>query len=221
MSEKTKNVLLGVLIVGLVSMTVAYAALSQTLNINGSAKVQAKGTSWNVHFTSEDGDHDPIETVGYAKTTTQGATLTLTNTDVTAPDVTLIAPGDKVSFYFDVVNEGEINAKLNSLPNNVSASGVLSGYTVAYADASASDAVLQALTSDIVVKLTYADGTAIGSTDTLKGTLHQPATDRRKDLVLTIEYVKSESEQELPSKEVTISGISSHLIYVQDTASSN
>ena len=39
MKERTKNILIAVLIVGLVSMTVAYAALTQGLNINASAKV--------------------------------------------------------------------------------------------------------------------------------------------------------------------------------------
>ena len=50
MKERTKNILIAVLIVGLVSMTVAYAALTQVLNINASAKVLSKSTTWNVRF---------------------------------------------------------------------------------------------------------------------------------------------------------------------------
>ena len=41
MSNKNKNILLGVLIVGIISMTVAFAALSTRLNINGTAKVSS------------------------------------------------------------------------------------------------------------------------------------------------------------------------------------
>ena len=50
MNEKTKNILLGVLIVGIISMTVAYASLTQNLRINSSVKVQENSTSWNIHF---------------------------------------------------------------------------------------------------------------------------------------------------------------------------
>ena len=50
MSDKTRNLLIGLLTVGIIAMTVAYAALSQTLNISGSAQVQGKSDSWNIHF---------------------------------------------------------------------------------------------------------------------------------------------------------------------------
>lgn len=57
MSNKTKNILLGVLIVGVISMTIAFAALSTRLNINGEANVSA--TSWNVHFQEWSLDTNP------------------------------------------------------------------------------------------------------------------------------------------------------------------
>ena len=76
MSEKSKNILLGVLVVGLVSMTVAYAALTQTLNINGSAKVQNVNSSWRVRFKALTSG-DPITTTQYA-TVADGAALSFT-----------------------------------------------------------------------------------------------------------------------------------------------
>ena len=45
--NKNKNILLGVLIVGIISMTVAFAALSTRLNINGTANIL---NSWCVGF---------------------------------------------------------------------------------------------------------------------------------------------------------------------------
>lgn len=222
MSEKTKNVLLGVLIVGLVSMTVAYAALSQTLTINGSAKVQQASTSWNVHFTTEDDNSkEAIEYLGYATLTNSSDSLNVQATTVTAPDVTLKAPGDKVSFYFDVINDGQINAVLSGLPTNVTSTGILSGYTVEYAEANTdTDAatVLSDLRGDLEVKLTYADGTAIAANDALYGTLSSN-TPARRDLVLTIEYKKDDNRvQKLPTKPVNITGITSTLTYVQANA---
>ena len=48
MDNKKKNILLGVLIAGVVSMTVAFAALATNLKINGTTNIAA--TRWNVHF---------------------------------------------------------------------------------------------------------------------------------------------------------------------------
>ena len=48
MNNKIQNIVLGVLAVGLIGITIAYASLSQNLTINGTAKVAA--ATWDVHF---------------------------------------------------------------------------------------------------------------------------------------------------------------------------
>ena len=50
MDNRKKNILLGLLIVGIISMTIAFAALTTRLSLNGTANVAA--TSWNIHFDS-------------------------------------------------------------------------------------------------------------------------------------------------------------------------
>ena len=104
MSEKSKNILLGVLIVGLVAMTVAYAALSTSLNISGTANVAA--TSWNVRIK------------GWALDASSTATATSTGTTSDSNNVTKISnftatlnkPGDFVKYNFKIENAGTINA---------------------------------------------------------------------------------------------------------------
>ena len=49
-NERTRNIILIVLAVCLIGITVAYATLSQNLNISGVANVDK--TSWNIHFTN-------------------------------------------------------------------------------------------------------------------------------------------------------------------------
>ena len=49
-NERTRNIILIVLAVCLIGITVAYAILSQNLNIRGVANVNK--TSWNIHFTN-------------------------------------------------------------------------------------------------------------------------------------------------------------------------
>ncbi len=114
MQEKTKNVLLAVLIVGLVSMTVAYAALSTTLTIKSSATIAA--SKWDIEFEN-------LQNVTVA-TGTGGATNTAeivtpavidNETKITIKDLSVKfkQPGDTVRYTFDVVNKGDIDAKLN------------------------------------------------------------------------------------------------------------
>ena len=112
MQNKTKNVLLAVLIVGLVSMTVAYAALSTTLTISSTAKVAA--TKWDIRITDWQ-----QQTVANLNGGTSEATVkespSVTTTAVTGIEVTFKKPGDAVQFTFNIQNHGDINAKLTSV----------------------------------------------------------------------------------------------------------
>ena len=124
MSDKNKNILLGVLIVGLVSMTVAYAALSTSLQINGTANVAA--TTWDIHFANVQVDKN--NTTGATQNsngviTTMG---TLDNNGGTAFSgllVELAKPGDKATITFDVVNAGTIDAKNTSFVKHIAKDG--------------------------------------------------------------------------------------------------
>lgn len=215
MTEKTKNVLLGVLIVGLVSMTVAYAALTQTLNINGSATVQNISQSWHVRFRALDSTKDGSTYT--AITPTQYATLandaalsfTSDSTIVTLPAVTLKAPGDKVEFVWVVENTGDINAILTG-KTDITLGAATWGQNETL-DATAK----QALIDDIDVTFTYADGTAItANSDTLA------KTTGKAYLKVKIEYVKDTvNAQTLPSQDVTFSSITAALTYGQDSNS--
>ena len=112
MQEKTKNVLIAVLIVGLVSMTVAYAAFSTTLTISSSAKVN--NTKWDVkikNFTQAAAQ--PNNVSGTSEATVKSGYNT-SGTTIEGVEVTFKKPGDVVKFTFDLVNEGDINAKLDS-----------------------------------------------------------------------------------------------------------
>ena len=118
MSEKSKNILLGVLIVGLVSMTVAYAALSTNLAINGTATVAA--TTWDIHFANVAVDETNGNT-NIPSTDYNLGTLTQTNspTLINGMTATLKKPGDKLVVNFDIVNAGTIDAKNTSFVKHI------------------------------------------------------------------------------------------------------
>ena len=105
-SEKTRNIILIVLAVCLIGITVAYATLSQELNISGVANVDK--TSWNIHFTN-------VLTPKVEGQATGGkAVLNSGSTVLTISEGTVSAPGDKITYIFDVVNEGDLPAEVET-----------------------------------------------------------------------------------------------------------
>lgn len=111
MQEKTKNVLLVVLIVGLVSMTVAYAALSTTLTISSSAKIN--NTNWDIQITDfANAGVQPNLNGGNSEVVVTMPAAT-SGTTISGLEVKFMKPGDVAKFTFNLKNLGDINAKLN------------------------------------------------------------------------------------------------------------
>lgn len=201
MGEKTKNALIALLIVGLVSMTVAYAALSQQLTINSGAKVLNKSALWNVHFGT------PVAgtPVGYASVATGKGLVKANDTTLSGLEVTLKAPGDSMSYTFDVTNSGTINAKIGT--NGVSIPDIS---TITVSGASNDDLAL--IRNNLEFKLVYSAGDAkAGQTPAAGDTL---ASGQTRNLTLTISYKSSATS--LPSDDITVSNLSAHIDYVQD-----
>ena len=98
-----KNLSLAAIVIAVCSLTLGYAALTQTLNINMGATVQSGQTTWSIYFASS--GKSPV-TTGLA----QAGSMSLTNTTVTVSDVLLKVGGDSVTYTFKVKNDGEIDA---------------------------------------------------------------------------------------------------------------
>ena len=94
------------LIVAVLGLGVAFAALSSQLTINGSAKAQAG--SWNIHFAKT--LDMPTQTTGDASFTEP----TLSDTSILGFKATVTKPGDSVTYYFDIVNSGTVDALVDN-----------------------------------------------------------------------------------------------------------
>ena len=101
-NRKIKILSLVALIVAVLGLGVAFAALSSQLTINGSAKAQAG--SWNIHFVKT--LDMPTQTTGDASFTEP----TLSDTSILGFKATVTKPGDSVTYYFDIVNSGTVDA---------------------------------------------------------------------------------------------------------------
>ena len=126
MESKHKNALIGALLAVVFVMAVGYAALSQTLTINGTATINDISTNWNVHFdNTQDEDSGAVDvTKGAGGTLDPSGTIVYggTNNDTATLNAKLIQPGDSVTFTLTVKNYGTISANLGALTVKADAS---------------------------------------------------------------------------------------------------
>ena len=132
MRENTKNILLGLLVVGLIGMTIAYAALSTTLTISGTANVaEAK---WDIHIERWVEMWPSTNLAGVANTAVETQAPSSSplgeGTLISGLAVSLPQPGDTISYTFNIVNDGTINAKLSSFVPSMTATKVVNDATV-------------------------------------------------------------------------------------------
>ena len=89
--------------VALFTMTLAYAALSVTLNINGAAEIVA--SNWDIH----------LENPKVRSGSISDAIPTITGGNTMNFNVSFELPGDYYEFTVDVVNDGDIDAMIDNV----------------------------------------------------------------------------------------------------------
>ena len=85
------------------TMTIAYAILSVTLNINGNAEVTA--ASWDIH----------LDNIKVTSGSVNNASISITSPTTATFSIELITPGDFYEFTIDVVNDGSIDAMIDGV----------------------------------------------------------------------------------------------------------
>ena len=124
MNNKNKNILLGVLIVGVLSMTIAFAALSTRLRISGTANIpEAK---WDIHFENWAQARPRMSLANVENRASQTTAATITESEekgtlISGLVVSLAQPGDIMEYTFDIVNDGTMVGLLNNFNKTISA----------------------------------------------------------------------------------------------------
>ena len=190
-NERTRNIILIVLAVCLIGITVAYATLSQNLNISGVANVDK--TSWNIHFTN-------VLTPKVEGQPTGGkATLNSGSTVLTISEGTLSAPGDKIVYTFDVINEGDLPAEVETTLTQMESCKAENGSDVSM------------FCNKIGLDLVYADTKEkVQKNDRL-------LSKEKKTLNLIITYDKDKLLTTLPTSPIVLSNITSTINYTMLT----
>ena len=204
-NNKSKNILLGVLAVGLVGMTVAYAALSQKLDIKSTAKVKA--STWDIHFENL----STAQTVGTGKVVTEP---TLSATQITGLNVKLQKPGDSVSYIFDIKNAGTIDSKIGEYKINTKDDGIVC--TDESGSTDSADATL--VCNNLKYTIVYSEDTTADQTGDVISSGSSFTTDQQLkagnkiSAKLTVTY----DGDAVPTNDVTITGLDAYMIYNQN-----
>jgi hypothetical protein len=192
--NKDKKLVFGILalLVGIVAVSISYAAFTQNLNINGSANVQA--TSWSVHFANlTNGVRNGTAVERTAPTIKSG------RTDIGDYAVDFYTPGDSITYKFDVVNDGDYDAKIAVVTKGTpSCSGT---------DTTSNTNVCNNL--EYTLKYT-SNNQDVAVNDTLK-------KNETKNMTLVLRYKSTIGQNELPTAEVTVSNLGITLQYAQDS----
>lgn len=168
------------LVIATVGLTVAYAGFTSTLKVDGTTGTVS--TAWKVVWTNLSSG-----TVhGYANTT--GATLAIdstTNQTISGTIGTLKAPGDYITYSWNVANQGDINATLNGVSvGNLSCSPVTGGTTTA------TEAQATAVCNKLKVTFTYDNKEVTSGTTGLTTALNASSS---IPVTMKVEYVDGDA----------------------------
>ena len=182
-------VVLSALILGALGITVAFAAIQTTLQIQGTATMNT--ATWDVKFANLSAP----SLTGDASVTTAP---TLINTLIGTYAVELTKPGDSVTYTFDITNTGSLDAIMGTYAKAASPTCTGTG------DSAVADAAL--ICADLTYTLTYTSGgAAVAQGDTL-------SSGQTKNLTLKLSY----DGTDLPEDDVDITDLDISMIWVED-----
>ena len=120
-SKSFRIISLVALLLGVVGVTLGYAAFSNTLTISSSAEVKPDASTFNVDFSSSNSavvTNNITPTLSATATGFSATDATIDNTNdptVSNLKATFTAPGQSVTYTFYAYNAGEYIAYLNSI----------------------------------------------------------------------------------------------------------
>ena len=152
MKKKKNSSFVVIALLLIVTISVGYAALSTTLNINGTSTI--KKQTWSVYF-------DTLTVSNGSVTATTAAAVDTAKTKVQYA-VTLNTPGQFYEFTVAVKNAGTLGAKLSAAPTRgglSTAQAVYTNYTAVWTDTSkapaAGDTIAAGSSRSVKVRVEY------------------------------------------------------------------
>ncbi len=191
------------MIISILSLSLAYAALSVTLNIQGNAQVVA--AEWDIHLENIEIKKGSVE----INTSNNEKEVTIVSATSAEFAVTLLEPGDFYEFTIDVVNDGDIDAMIDGVtktPNLTEEQLKFLDYTIEYENGTAlSDKQLLKVDSFVRLKVLIEFRKDIAADDL-------PKTETKLNMSFTVNYTQSSDSE---TTEVPDGGVVQKVIKVE------
>jgi len=178
-NRKVLYLFIGIVIVSVFALSIAYAALSTVLEISGNAQVNS--ASWDIR----------LKNVNVKEGSVSANSPQISGSSTLSFDVDLDMPGDFYEFTVDVVNDGSIDAMIDSVVKTPELTSEQAKY--------------------IKYEVSYANGESINTKQTIKSKTKTP-------IKVRIEYRNDLSASDLPSSATELS-LKLTLVYVQSDGS--
>lgn len=183
--KEYREVLIAILIMGIISMTIVYANFTRRLLIVNTARVN--NTNWDIHFENlvkkpNSGNDNAI--------IISEPSISEWKTVISGLDVKLNKPGDYVTYTFDIVNAGDLNAKLYN-----------------YVKSNPVCIPANSICDSVSYTLKYTDGNAIKVNDTLNA-------GARRNVTMTVRL--ENTVVSMPSQQIETSNLNAVFDYVQN-----
>ena len=173
--RKTLYLVLAIVMVSVFTLSIAYAAMEAVLEIHGNSEVVA--SSWDIH----------LENIKITSGSVSTNAPQISGTSSIGFDVELNTPGEFYEFTVDVINEGSIDAMIDSVVKTPELTSEQAKY--------------------IKYEITYQNGESISTKQTLKKGTSTP-------IKVRVEYRKDLVASDLPSSATELS-LKLTLVYVQ------
>lgn len=173
------------LVLGIVGVTLGYAAFSITLKISSSASVSPDGSKFNVDFSSSSSSVQTnaiVPTLNKTVTNFTATNGTIDNTsdpEITNLSATFTEPGQSATYTFYAYNAGEYLAYLNSI--------VFQGSKACTAKTGTNQNLVNTACNGITLSVKVGSESAT-TTSIANITSHSLATDASEEIVVTISY---------------------------------
>ena len=183
------------LVIGVIGLTLGFAAFTSTLTIRSGAEVKPAGTMFNVDFSSTSGSVEAsgIEpTVSSPNVVATNATIDNTgNPTISGLDVTFTEPGQSATYEFYSYNGGEYPAYLDNIVyENVENSPNPKIYTP---KPETNESLVSSVCSDIIVSVKVGDE-PVTSGSVSKIANHSLEKGSSEKIAITISYVKKDAQ---------------------------
>ena len=190
----SKVIAIVALCVGVVGLSLGFAAFSSQLAIKSSATVTPDAGEFSVVFANaqnpeaEGGATASAATIG-SDTVTGAEGETITRSTITLNDVKFTAPGQKVTYTFDASNTGKYIAYLNSVEFKTAEGGA--EFVKCTAKTGTDQAKVDSACDDITLTLSV-DGTTYEGTDTAINS-KDIAIGGTEEMTVVIEYAEKDA----------------------------